>query len=73
MRYDSPEQVFAEFASLSPSYHGLDYKLLEGGGKVWPYSPGSAGVPPALSIAVETPALPGTRVITLISAMKCNG
>ena len=39
MNYDSPEQVFDEFASLSNSYSGLNYKLLSGGGKVWPYQP----------------------------------
>jgi formate dehydrogenase major subunit len=41
MNYGSPEDVFAEFAGLSPSYHGLNYALLAGGGKVWPYSPAS--------------------------------
>ncbi|MFO0849390.1 MAG: molybdopterin-dependent oxidoreductase [Gemmataceae bacterium] len=37
MRYESPEQVFAEYVSLSPSYAGLSYADLAGGGKVWPY------------------------------------
>jgi formate dehydrogenase major subunit len=32
--------VFDELVSLSPSYAGLDYANLEGGGKVWPYRPG---------------------------------
>lgn len=40
MHYESPERVFEEFVSLSPSYAGLNYDLLQGGGKVWPYTPG---------------------------------
>jgi formate dehydrogenase major subunit len=36
MNYTSPEQVFDEFTSLSPSYHGLSYCHLAGGGKIWP-------------------------------------
>ena len=60
MSYESPEQVFEEFVSLSPSYAGLNYDLLQGGGKVWPYQPaGSAAIPPATRHAAETAALPG--------------
>jgi formate dehydrogenase major subunit len=40
MRYESPEQVFDEYVSLSPSYSGLSYRNLAGGGKVWPYRSG---------------------------------
>ena len=40
MRYESPAAVFDEFASLAPSYAGLNYANLAGGGKVWPYTPG---------------------------------
>jgi len=40
MNYASPEEVFDEFVSLSPSYHGLNYANLVGGGKVWPYVEG---------------------------------
>jgi formate dehydrogenase major subunit len=43
MDYASPEQVFDEFASLAPSYYGLNYRNLAGGGKVWPYRPGDRG------------------------------
>jgi formate dehydrogenase major subunit len=41
MPYDSPEQVFAEFADLTESYHGLRHDVLAGGGKIWPYLSGS--------------------------------
>jgi formate dehydrogenase major subunit len=34
--YKSIEGVFAEFASLTHSYRGLDYKQLDGPGKLWP-------------------------------------
>jgi formate dehydrogenase major subunit len=40
MNYSSPAQVFDELVSLSPSYAGLSYLNLSGGGKVWPYQPG---------------------------------
>ena len=43
MNYTSPEQVFDEFTSLAPSYRGLNYANLAGGGKVWPYQPGVRG------------------------------
>ncbi|HEX3152711.1 MAG TPA: formate dehydrogenase subunit alpha [Gemmataceae bacterium] len=36
MSYTSPSEVFAEFASLSPSYHGLNYENLGLNGKIWP-------------------------------------
>ena len=36
MRYGSPEEVFAEFASLTTSYQGLTYERLGRTGKVWP-------------------------------------
>jgi formate dehydrogenase major subunit len=49
MPYDSPEQVFAEFAELTESYHGLRYDLLAGGGKIWPYLPGSGSEDPGSS------------------------
>ena len=39
MHYRSPREVFDELVSLSPSYAGLDYERLQGGGKVWPYAP----------------------------------
>lgn len=39
MHYDSPEEIFAEFTRLAPSYQGLTYANLAGGGKVWPYRP----------------------------------
>jgi len=39
MNYTSPAAVFDEFVSLSPSYEGLSYENLAGGGKVWPYRP----------------------------------
>jgi formate dehydrogenase major subunit len=43
MNYPSPKEVFDEFASLSPSYGGLNYANLAGGGKVWPYQPEDRG------------------------------
>src|SRR5262249_21638144 len=36
MHYDSPEEIFAEFSSLSKSYLGLTYERLGGAGKIWP-------------------------------------
>jgi len=36
MRYDSAEEIFAEFTSLAPSYQGLDYQNLKPTGKLWP-------------------------------------
>jgi formate dehydrogenase major subunit len=40
MNYDSPEQVFDELTALAPSYAGLTYANLTGGGKIWPYRDG---------------------------------
>jgi formate dehydrogenase major subunit len=39
MPYTSPEQVFDELTGLSASYAGLTYANLDGGGKIWPYTP----------------------------------
>ncbi|MEE9471681.1 MAG: formate dehydrogenase subunit alpha [Gemmatimonadota bacterium] len=36
MEYDSPEEVFAELTSLSPSYAGMTYETLGLTGKLWP-------------------------------------
>lgn len=36
MPYESPDEVFAEFTSLAPSYQGLTYENLGRGGKLWP-------------------------------------
>jgi formate dehydrogenase major subunit len=36
MHYDSPEQIFAEFASLTKGYQGLSYERLGRFGKLWP-------------------------------------
>jgi formate dehydrogenase major subunit len=36
MHYDSPADVFAEFASLTHSYSGLTYANLGMNGKIWP-------------------------------------
>jgi formate dehydrogenase major subunit len=36
MHYDSPEQIFAEFASHTNSYQGLTYERLGRTGKLWP-------------------------------------
>ncbi|MFW6084429.1 MAG: molybdopterin oxidoreductase family protein, partial [Gemmatimonadota bacterium] len=36
MDYESPEEVFAEFTSLAPSYSGLTYENLGKTGKLWP-------------------------------------
>jgi formate dehydrogenase major subunit len=36
MAYASPEDVFAEFTSLAPSYGGLNYENLGLTGKLWP-------------------------------------
>jgi formate dehydrogenase major subunit len=43
MAYESPEEVFAELTSLAPSYAGLNYANLAGGGKIWPYLEGAGG------------------------------
>ncbi len=36
MAYDSPEEIFREMASLTPSYAGITYERLEGPGIQWP-------------------------------------
>ena len=36
MSYGSPEEVFAEFTALAPSYAGLTYPILGREGKLWP-------------------------------------
>jgi formate dehydrogenase major subunit len=36
MHYDSPQQVFAEFAALTKNYQGLTYERLGNTGKLWP-------------------------------------
>ncbi len=36
MDYDSPQQVFEEICSLTPSYAGMSYERLEGRGLQWP-------------------------------------
>lgn len=36
MAYESPEQIFDELASLTPSYTGISYDRLEGDGIQWP-------------------------------------
>ncbi len=36
MNYDSPEDIFNEIASLTPSYGGISYERLEGVGLQWP-------------------------------------
>ncbi len=36
MSYQSPEEVFAEFASLTTNYQGLTYERLGATGKLWP-------------------------------------
>lgn len=36
MRYDSPEAIMREIASLTPSYGGITYDRLEGEGIPWP-------------------------------------
>ena len=54
MHYDSPAQVFDELTALSPSYAGLNYANLSGGGKIWPYQPSwrAGGVSPLLGLAI---------------------
>jgi formate dehydrogenase major subunit len=36
MRYESPEEIFTEFAALTTSYQGLTYERLGNTGKLWP-------------------------------------
>jgi formate dehydrogenase major subunit len=36
MEYESPEEIFAEFAGLTENYQGLTYKRLGRNGKLWP-------------------------------------
>ncbi|HLC40062.1 MAG TPA: formate dehydrogenase subunit alpha [Methylomirabilota bacterium] len=36
MSYRNVEEIFAEFVSLAPSYHGLTYENLAPHGKLWP-------------------------------------
>lgn len=35
--YESPSDIFDEFAGLTRNYSGLSYDALETGGKLWPY------------------------------------
>jgi formate dehydrogenase major subunit len=55
MHYDSPQDIFAEFAGLTESYRGLDYDLLGESGKIWPIPEPEAA---------ETPVLFGDRFPT---------
>ena len=48
MSYSSPEEIFGEIASLTPSYGGITYPRLEGEGLQWP---------------CPTPDHPGTRYL----------
>jgi len=44
--YASPSEIFAEMAALVPSYAGISYERLEGGGLQWPCpSPDHPGTP----------------------------
>ncbi len=36
MKYESPEEIFNEMASLSPIFSGMSYQRLEAGGIQWP-------------------------------------
>ncbi len=46
MHYDSPSQIMAEIASLTPSYGGISYERLEKGGLQWPCpTPDHPGTP----------------------------
>ncbi len=46
MEYGSPEEIFNEIASLTPSYAGIRYDRLEGEGIQWPCpAPGHPGTP----------------------------
>jgi formate dehydrogenase major subunit len=36
MQYESPEEIFAEFAALTSNYQGLTYERLGRTGKLWP-------------------------------------
>src|SRR3990170_243373 len=48
MRYDSPEQIFREMASLTPSYAGITYERLGDAGLLWPVPDASHGGTPVL-------------------------
>ncbi len=48
MRYSSPEEIFAEFASLTRSYQFLDYATLGSVGKLWPLAAAGAEETPVL-------------------------
>ena len=46
MTYETPEEIFNEIASLTPSYAGISYERLEGQGLQWPCpSKGHPGTP----------------------------
>jgi formate dehydrogenase major subunit len=36
MSYDSPEDIFNELRTVTPSYKGITYERIEGGGIAWP-------------------------------------
>jgi formate dehydrogenase major subunit len=56
MRYDSPEDVFAEFAALTESYRGLNYKRLGKEGTLWPVlEPGAPEQPVLFGDRFPTP------------------
>jgi formate dehydrogenase major subunit len=58
MSYESPEQIFKEIASVTPSYAGLSYDRLEKGGIPWP---------------CPTPEHPGTPVLHREKFTRGNG
>jgi formate dehydrogenase major subunit len=56
MNYGSIEAVFAEFAALTQSYHGLTYDQLSGPGKLWPIEkPGDPETPVLFHDRFPTP------------------
>jgi formate dehydrogenase major subunit len=60
MKYDSPREIFDELVALSPSYAGLNYANLRGGGKLWPYLDRRAGgVSPPVEVAIPSVSFTG--------------
>lgn len=63
MKYASPEDVFAEFVSLTNDYRGLTYDQLSGPGKLWPIErPGDPEKPVLFGDRFPTPSGKGKLV-----------
>jgi formate dehydrogenase major subunit len=71
MRYQSPEEVFAEFAALTKNYQGLSYERLGRTGKLWPCpEPGGDGQAVLFGNDFPTPSRRGRFVPCVFAPAK---